>query len=361
MKILLFTDCLGAGGAQRQLVGLAEMLHSCYYKVKVCTYHNLDFYKSDLDNAGVPNEVIQGADIAKKRIVIVNNYFKKENPDIVIAYQETPSLVAAATKLLGRKFYLIVSERNTTQSIKLNERVRFTLYRLADVIVPNSYTQGRFLANNYRWMQKKIRVIPNFVDTERFAFVRRIKHDTPEIIVVATIRDSKNTIGLIKAASLAVSKGCCFHISWYGKSELFGDYYNDCNLLIKQLGVEKYISLLEKTKNIEEKYNQSDFMCLPSFYEGTPNAICEAISTGLPVICSDVCDNGLYVRAGINGMLFSPEHPEEIANCIEEAVKLSQPDYYACQTNSRYIAENKLSKEVFIQSYLDLINKYNKR
>lgn len=45
-KIILFTDSLGAGGAQRQLVGLATFLRQVGYSVKVCTYYDLDFYKS---------------------------------------------------------------------------------------------------------------------------------------------------------------------------------------------------------------------------------------------------------------------------------------------------------------------------
>ena len=48
-KILLFTDSIGAGGAQRQLVGLAYLLKDKGYHVKVCTYHHSDFYKSYLD------------------------------------------------------------------------------------------------------------------------------------------------------------------------------------------------------------------------------------------------------------------------------------------------------------------------
>lgn len=61
MKILLFTDSLGAGGAQRQLVGLAVLLKQQGYKVKVCTYFDFDFYKQYLDENGVENEIIPNA------------------------------------------------------------------------------------------------------------------------------------------------------------------------------------------------------------------------------------------------------------------------------------------------------------
>ena len=44
-RILLFIDSLGAGGAQRQLVGLAVMLKRRGYAVKVVTYYDHPFYK----------------------------------------------------------------------------------------------------------------------------------------------------------------------------------------------------------------------------------------------------------------------------------------------------------------------------
>ena len=45
MKILLFIDSLGSGGAQRQIVGLATMLKEKGYGVKMVTYYDIPFYK----------------------------------------------------------------------------------------------------------------------------------------------------------------------------------------------------------------------------------------------------------------------------------------------------------------------------
>ena len=58
MKILLFIDSLGPGGAQRQLVGLSGLLQKRGHELKVCTYHQIDFYKHYLDENNIPNEII---------------------------------------------------------------------------------------------------------------------------------------------------------------------------------------------------------------------------------------------------------------------------------------------------------------
>ena len=355
MKIILFTDCLGAGGAQRQLIGLAIMLKEKGYDVKVATYYDIDFYKHDLDDANVSNELIPGADNTKKRILAVRRYFKKEAPDTVIAYQETPSLVASFAKFLGCKFNLIVSERNTTQVIGNNERVRFFLYRWADHIVPNSYSQEKFLKERYPWMAKKLRTITNFVDLEHFNYVERVKREVPEIVVAASIWASKNTIGLIEALRMIKDKGLRFHVSWYGKSELNIDYFNKCNKLIKEYALDDYIELREKTNQIRDVYHTADFFCLPSFHEGTPNVLCEAISTGLPVICSDVCDNSKYVHEAENGYLFDPKSKDSIVKAFEMLLALDGNLYSQFSKESRQIAENTLTKDVFFEKYSKLL------
>ena len=354
-RILLFTDSLGAGGAQRQLVGLAVMLQRAGYKVKVCTYHNIDFYKNYLDDNRVENDLIPNAGNAQKRIWAVRQYFKQEKPDWVIAYQETPSLVACAAKVLGCNYKLLVSERNTTQVIGMNERVRFFLYRWADAIVPNSYAQESFLTNHHPWMKTKVTTITNFVDLVKFHVVEHDRSKIPEVLVVATIRPSKNTSGLIMAASILKNKGLNFHISWYGYSDEAQVYYDKCEALIKEYGLAEFVSLYSKTKEIHKKYQEADYFCLPSFYEGTPNVLCEAISCGLPVMVSDVCDNPMYAQPAINGVLFDPNNPEDMADKMASLLGQNEDQYNTYRINSRKIAEEKLSQNVFIEKYLKLL------
>lgn len=354
-KIILFTDCLGAGGAQRQLVGLAIMLKEKDYNVTVATYHNIDFYKKQLDDAGVRNLVIPNGSNKKTRIWAVRTFLKKERPDWVVSYQETPSLLACIAKVTGCKFRLIVSERNTTQAVGMNERVRFFLYRWADAIVPNSYAQENYLISHYPWMQKKLKTITNFVDLDYFSFIERKKRKVPEIVIAATIWSSKNTLGFIEAVKKLVDRNCRFHVSWYGKSNIDMDYYNESLQKIQEYGIQDYIELKDKTKQIKNVYHNADLFCLPSFYEGTPNVICEAISTGLPVACSDVCDNYIYVKPGCNGVLFDPNNPNDMANKISQLLYISSLEFEKYQKNSRQIALGKLSKDVFVDAYVKII------
>ena len=70
-KILLLIDSLGAGGAQRQLVGLAVLLKQRGYDVSVATYHDDRFYVDTLLDACVPYVYLKSAHDSKRRILAV--------------------------------------------------------------------------------------------------------------------------------------------------------------------------------------------------------------------------------------------------------------------------------------------------
>jgi glycosyltransferase involved in cell wall biosynthesis len=355
MKIILFTDSLGAGGAQRQLVGLSVLLKSIGIDVKVAIYYQDYFYKHILDDKNITCDLIDNAVTPLCRILSTSRYFALEKPDWVIAYQETPSLVACIAKLLSNRFKLIVSERNVTQKVGFNEKIRFKLYHLANFIVPNSYTQSAFLITNYQWMKRKIITIPNFVNFDDFSPSYHIKRHAPLIMVAASLLDSKNIEGMIYAVKNLIDKGYKFNVKWYGATNYTRNVEGKYQELISQLGLADYFEIIEKTTDIKEKYDDCDFFCLPSFFEGTPNVICEAISVGRPIICSAICDNAYYVKDGVNGFLFNPKDSKDISDKIEKALNLNSEDYLNYCKNSRMIAEKLLTHTLFLERYLKLI------
>ncbi len=357
--ILLFIDNLGAGGAQRQIVGLAVMLRQKGYQVKVCYYQDLPFYEGVLVKNGVPHELIPGSSNKYKRIRLVAKYLKKENPDWVIAFLETPSLVASEIKALGGKYRLIVSERNTTQRFGMSEVVRFFLFHWAYAIVPNSYAQEEVLAAHYPWMKSKLVTINNFVDLEIFKPSYKKRREIPLIIVVASVWAPKNVLGFIDAVKILQDKGLQFRVEWYGVGKnIAGEnltYLDNCQNKIFEYGLSPMLQLLPKTQSIAEKYREADYFCLPSFYEGTPNVICEAMASGLPVICSNVCDNPRYIIEGTNGFLFDPSKPESLAQKIELALGMTDNEYGQYCLKSRILAEEYFSEKTFIQKYINII------
>ena len=354
-KIILLTDSLGPGGAQRQLCGLAVMLNSLSYDVTVVTYFKNDFYKDLLDDNRVRNIVVGEKTSVLQRIECLRQFIKSERPRWVVSYQETPSLIASFIRFTGIKFKLIVSERNTTQQITLKDRTRFYFYRFANVIVPNSYSQEKFLSERYSWMTKRLKTISNFVDLDTFSYCVHSRNCPPLIVVAASIWPPKNTIGLIEALKILSQQNVLFQVKWFGYSAAHDDYFKQALAKVEEYGLSGQVELLPKTQSIHEVYRQCDYLCLPSFYEGVPNVIAEAMSTGRPILCSNVCDNPRYVVDGVNGYLFDPNNPEDIAEKILKGLSISDQEYSQMCQESRKRAEKMLSMDTFINKYIEIL------
>jgi teichuronic acid biosynthesis glycosyltransferase TuaC len=64
---------------------------------------------------------------------------------------------------------------------------------------------------------------------------------------------------------------------------------------------------------VNELFKAVDLFCLPSHWEGLANANIEAMSSGLPVITTDVCGHPELINDGENGMLVPPKRSDILA------------------------------------------------
>lgn len=356
-RIICLIESLSSGGAERQMVYLASALKQAGYDTEVWTYYPNDFYLPILQENNVTYRYIPQATNKIKRIPVLRQMLKAAKPDVVIAYLDTACIVACIIKALGGKFKLIVSERNTTQELSLRERLKFLLYRFADFIVPNSYTQGEFIERYYPNLKNKIKVITNFVDTDKFV-PRRIEksHDYLSIIAVGRIMPQKNPILFMDAIKLLRENGIDARVTWYGNSTE-AEYYQLCVNKIKELGIESYFSFLPSTPDIDNEYPKYDLFCLPSVYEGFPNVLCEAMSCGLPVICSNVCDNPNIAIDNESGYLFDPRVPQDIANKIERIALMSHEQLLKIGARNRERMLNNFSRDTYIKNNISLLER----
>lgn len=350
-NIICFTDNLGGGGAQRQLVGLACMLKEKGYDVSVVLYHNNPFYKHLLDECRIESTVILSSNYIH-RIWRMYKYFRCKKDATIIAFQETPSLISCILRPLIKCSNLIVSERNTTQIVTNKDRLRFWLWRFADFIIPNSQSQADFITTQVPKAKHKVVKITNFVDIDTFRPLGNKQFKQNNILVVASNKIEKNFNGVVEAVKILKLRDLSFHLNWFGirKNKL-----TSFRGLIELAGVQDVMSVYEPTQDIRDEYHKSDIFCLPSFFEGFPNALCEAMSCGLPVTCSNVCDHPFIVKDGENGFLFNPHNPVEIADALERLIKLSSEDKLKMSKANRKYAEDHLSKEAFVKKYIDII------
>lgn len=355
-RILCIIENLGSGGAERQLTGLAVMLRQKGYEVQVCYYVKNEFYLPYLQENDVEGCFLKEASNPKKRFFALRNHIKTYKPDTVISYSASPSMIACLLKLLGAKFNLIVSERNTTQRIDKGTKLRFSLYRWANHIVPNSHSQANFIDKYFSKLSSKVMVITNYVDTDRFSPAIELlpEHEETNMVCVGRLMPQKNIPRFIEVIGKVVRDGYKIHVDWYGQ-DLEDDYSKECHAALNKYNLNDVFVFHKPSSSIQNEYRIADVFCLPSLYEGFPNVLCEAMSCGLPVLCSNVCDNSRIMKEGENGLPFNPLDSEDMAKTIEQYINLGQEKKQDMAQKSREIAVGLFSKDSFINQYMNLI------
>ena len=331
-------------------------MHS--YNVKIFSYWGEQFWDEYLNVHKIEFENSKGANNKLRKFRTVYRSLNKYNPDVVIAYLDSPAIIACFIRVIvGKQFKLIVSDRNTTQKLNISERVKFFMFRWADFIVPNSNTQEQFISTHYPHLANKTVAITNFVDTKAFypRINKTVLRDKIQIVVAARVAPQKNVLLFMKSIKKVIDQGFEVHVNWIGRANPV-EYYAECVLLKESLKIEDSFTFLDHTSNILLEYQKSDVFCLPSIYEGFPNVICEAMSCGLPILCSDICDNPSIVQDDVNGFLFDPYSIDKMADSIIEFIQLNFEDKIEMGVQSRNIALNSFSKEIFIKNYLQLID-----
>ena len=88
--------------------------------------------------------------------------------------------------------------------------------------------------------------------------------------------------------------------------------------------MQECVKLLGYRTDIPEIEKISDLFVFPSFREGLPVSMMEAMAAGLPVIASKIRGNVDLIKVGVNGFLLNPKKHMEWGTKIIEL--MSQKD-----------------------------------
>lgn len=231
-------------------------------------------------------------------------------PDVAIAFL-TPGNVKLLAAAAGLKCGTLVSERIDIRAHRyaLMWRIlRRLLYRRADLITANIH--AALDAMTAYVPDGKLAYLPNpvvFPSPESLAAPEHSRR----IVFVGRLVPQKHPSLLIEAISLLnpnASAGWCLDIVGDGPlREVLA-------VEILRRGLQDHVVLHGNVHDIDRYYRKAAFFVLPSAYEGTPNALLEAMAHALPCIVSDsiACARALVADTGA-GMLFSSGNGADLA------------------------------------------------
>jgi len=357
-RVMLVIDNLGSGGAQRQIVNLAIGLRQDGYKVSVFIYHDILHFLPDLHAAGIdlycfPKRFRYSVSpIFDLRKIILSMHI-----EVVISFLETPSLYAelATFGLKGTK--LIVSERFMYPEGSLPWRLRVLqeFHRLANVITVNSTHQRLRMERSFPWMKPKIFTIYNGYDLDKYSRPAVGPVSSIHYLAIASVAGKKNSLNLARALCILRDKySVSVHVSWVGVTTVAeeGDStFRATDTYIEENNLRASWEWLGQRADVPALLKTCKALIHPSFYEGLPNVICEALASGKPVLASGVCDHPILVKEAERGYLFDPASPESIAEAIRIFESLSDREITRLGENGRLYAEQELSLDRYKRQY----------
>jgi len=371
MKVLLIIDHFGSGGAQHQIVELACGLKRRGHSVEMFVYYpEHDFFRRRLELERIPvHECSKEARGSVGVIIALARLMRRCRFDVAVSFLNTANIYAEIASLGAPHTRLIVSERSSFHDDRHagSARLRRLLHVLADRVVANSQTQTGWLKRR-SWLRAKVSCIYNGVDLERFHPAER----TPgsgrgvRLLGVGRIGPEKNLHNLMLAlAQFARRFGDAPEVVWAGPrdaSSSGGRYCEELDALLANLPqVQRRWVWLGLHRDIPELLRQCDALVHPSLYEGMPNAMCEALAAGRPVLASAVCDHPLLVAEGKRGFLFDPLSPDSIVTAIANFVQLDEAPRRALERNAREYAQAELGIEKMVDNYQALIARTARR
>lgn len=169
-----------------------------------------------------------------------------------------------------------------------------------------------------------------------------------KILYMGVLIERKGVRDLLHAVKLIKKEDVSEHI----RLVIAGSGEEESNLkkICKDLGLDHVVEfagwIAEEKK--ETLFRECQMLVLPSYNEGLPIAILEAISYGMPIVATNVGDVSSAVNDGNNGFLFEPGDVNQLA-CALSKISGDKQVYERMATNSKMIANKFFSDNLYFE------------
>jgi glycosyltransferase involved in cell wall biosynthesis len=260
---------------------------------------------------------------AARRLVGV---FREQKCEILHAHTPRSLMVASgAAKILGCPLVYHVhspvgrdSKRTWANRLNTWSETR-NLQQAARLICVSNSLRDYMLGLGHP--EEKLRVVHNGVTVNPLEAQVADKSVFWTLGMVALFRPRKGLEVLLEAIKILSAQNLPVRLKCVGGFESESYEFEVFNLAEK-LNVGHLIDWIGFERNVRARLKEMQIMVLPSqFGEGLPMVVLEAMAVGLPVIASKVEGIPEAIRDGQDGLLFTPNNPQELASQIRQLVK----------------------------------------
>ena len=313
-----------------------------------------------------------GYSVARK----LQKFVKENNFDAIhVHFPFASSILITLNKELREKIVYTAHIGEETKRFNLSSKLPLAL----KIFSPDLYLMKRVKKNvvlneplklklvSKGFTEERLKVIPNGVAVDEYGGfsdeeIGGIKEKygmtgKTTVLFVGTITPRKGVETLIKAAELLVNS--------YGQRDVLFLLVGNLSLdkefgekekeYVKSHNLDIYIKFtgFVSREDLKVLYIACDFLILLSFEEGFAVALTEAMSSGKPLIGTNVGGIPMQVKDGWNGFLVEPNNEQQIADKMKYLVD-HPVERERMGRNSRILAEEKFDWSKIIKSYLQV-------
>jgi glycosyltransferase involved in cell wall biosynthesis len=373
LKILFVIDSLGTGGAERDLAEkLPQLGRFNVTPIVVSLRRREEGVQEDLQRQGFDVRILNTSGLIG-RLLGVRKILRTERPDViqtVLFHSDLVGRLAAIgtpAKVISR---LVNTDYDKIRVHDPNIRpFRFRMARLIDSwtarhlthqIYANSNAVKTAAIRDLGISPEKIIVLEESRDASRLGqpscHRRKLARillgldESQEVLVNIGRQDyQKGQRYLLEAMSMLVSTRPRLVLLMAGRT---GDVSGELERLRDRLGLKERVHFLGHREDVPEILASADLFVFPSFYEGLPGAVIEAMALGLPIVASDIDPVRETVEEGRNALLVKPASPDELASAIERLLE-DRPTAQAFGRRSRAIFDERFTLEQSIPPLLE--------
>ncbi len=309
----------------------------------------------------VTNGLRSSHDIAAVKFVVA--LIKREGVDVVSTHSGVDSFLCAVAARLSRRKPVIVRTRHL--ALPITSKTTYSL--LPHRVVTVSEYVRRHLVDGKGLKKDRVVTIPTGIDLERFnpektpdtfrqgAGGAGFKEKDLIVGTVAILRRKKGHHVLLDAIPRVLRE--FGHVKFVFAGD--GPQKENIERKIKELGIEKSVTLLGLRADVECVLKGMDLFVLPTLQEALGTSILEASAMGKAVISTRVGGVPEVVIEGVTGQLVDPEDSGALSDAIIKLLK-DGPLRRSMGVEGRKLVNKEFSTERMVERmhalYIGLVN-----
>ena len=254
------------------------------------------------------------------RLKRLRSEIRASRPDVVISFTDVTNVLTLLASI-GLRVPVIVSERSTPGRHAIGfawNGLRYLLYRRAQALVMQSQALRGWACRFVR--DRDVYVIPNPVERPLALSNRSVApRDTKRCVVaMGHLTRVKGYDLLLRAFAKCATKHPAWSLLILGEGEERGPL----ETLVGELGLKDRVSLPGCVRDPGHILQGADLFVMSSYYEGSSNALLEAMACGLAVIATECAGSVREVIChGVNGVVVPPNNENALATTMDRLME----------------------------------------